>query len=103
MKVFLDDERPTPNGWIRTYTPKETITLLQSSKVTYLSLDHDLGDDQGIGTGYDVLLWIEEHVITGDFIPPTIFIHSSNASAKVKMDLAIDSIYINFNRKKRNC
>jgi hypothetical protein len=32
--------------------------------VQELSLDHDLGDDAR-GTGYDVILWIEEAVVSG--------------------------------------
>lgn len=51
MKIFLDDFRSTPDGWVRTYTPKETIELRKSCQVEALILDHDLGDDEGIGTG----------------------------------------------------
>ncbi|WP_164673228.1 cyclic-phosphate processing receiver domain-containing protein [Vibrio sp. ArtGut-C1] len=29
MKVYLDDERPTPKGWYRVYWPEEAIALLQ--------------------------------------------------------------------------
>jgi len=92
MKVFLDDVREAPNGWTRTYTPAETIKLLRTNKVTELSLDHDLGDDINIGTGYDVLLWIEEQVATSFFKPPKIKVHSSNPSAVEKMESAISSI-----------
>lgn len=52
MKVFLDDERTTPEGWVRVYWPGESIALLQTGQVTDISLDHDLGDDAR-GTGYD--------------------------------------------------
>ena len=58
MKVYLDDERVAPAGWIQARWPDEVITLLASGEVTHLSLDHDLGDDDR-GTGYDVVLWIE--------------------------------------------
>ena len=74
MNVFLDDERPTPEGWVRVYWPDEAITLLQTGEVTEISLDHDLGDDQR-GTGYDVILWIEEAVRLRSFIPPRIHVH----------------------------
>ena len=69
MRIFLDDERPTPEGWIRTYWPNEVIALLNAGGVTELSLDHDLGDDTR-GTGYDVIVWIEEAVATRNFRPP---------------------------------
>lgn len=81
MKIFLDDCREAPAGWVRTYTPKETIELLKFNQVEALSLDHDLGDDERISTGYDVLLWIEERVIFDGYVPPTeIQVHSSNSS-----------------------
>jgi hypothetical protein len=81
VKVFLDDERPTPSGWHRVYWPDEAIMLLDSEEVTHISLDHDLGDDAR-GTGYDVLVSIERAVATRGFVPPTITIHSANPSAR---------------------
>jgi hypothetical protein len=96
MKVFLDDERTTPDGWWRTYTPDQTIAMLESDMVTHLSLDHDLGEDNLTGTGYDVILWIEEMVVMGGFKPPRIFIHTANPSARLKMEAGrkqIETIY----------
>ncbi|WP_458765923.1 cyclic-phosphate processing receiver domain-containing protein [Cupriavidus basilensis] len=94
MKVFLDDERTTPEGWHRVYWPEEAIRLLETGIVEELSLDHDLGDDKH-GTGYDVILWIEEAVALRHFQPPRITIHSANSSAVEKMQagvLAIDRL-----------
>jgi len=95
MKIFLDDERECPAGWLHVRTPAECIHFLKNNPkdISDLSLDHDLGDDAGIGTGYDVLLWLEEKVALEGFIPPrNIIVHSSNASARVKMENAIKSI-----------
>ncbi|MEY8251922.1 MAG: hypothetical protein RPR91_06025 [Colwellia sp.] len=91
MKVYLDDERRTPEGWVRVYWPEEAIELLMTANVTEISLDHDLGNDDH-GTGYDVVLWIEEAVITRSFKPPKIKVHSSNPSARIKMELGISNI-----------
>jgi hypothetical protein len=94
MMIYLDDERPTPPGWVRCYWPDEVIALLKdkSNNVTDLSLDHDLGNDAR-GTGYDVLLWIEEQVSTSDYVPPRrIRPHSANSSAVQKMKSAIRQI-----------
>jgi hypothetical protein len=91
MKVYLDDERTTPNGWVRVYWPDEAIKLLSTGEVTELSLDHDLGDDER-GTGYDVVLWIEEAVALRGFDPPVIRVHSANSSAREKMDAGIAAI-----------
>lgn len=91
MKVFLDDERATPDGWVRVFWPDEAIRLLESGAVKEISLDHDLGDDDR-GTGYDVLLWIEEAVATRGFIAPFMRVHSANSSARQKMEMAIATI-----------
>ncbi|WP_044194076.1 cyclic-phosphate processing receiver domain-containing protein [Hyalangium minutum] len=91
MKVYLDDERATPVGWVPARWPEDTIALLETGQVTDLSLDHDLGDDLH-GTGYDVLCWIEEAVATRGFVPPRISIHSANPSARHKMHLAVERI-----------
>lgn len=92
MKVYLDDERATPEGWVRVYWPDEAIELLKSGEVRLISLDHDLGDDER-GTGYDVVLWIEEAVATSGFNPPEIRVHSANSSAREKMERGIAAIH----------
>ena len=91
MKVFLDDERPIPDGWVGARWPEEVIRLLEAGGVTHVSLDHDLGDDER-GTGYDVVLWVEEAVATRGFIPPVMTVHSANSSARQKMEQGIESI-----------
>ncbi len=99
MKVYLDDERTTPEGWTRVYWPSEAIELLQTGQVTELSLDHDLGNDAR-GTGYDVVLWVEEQVAMHGFVPPTIVVHSANVSARAKMENGIRAIANIHNRSK---
>ena len=100
MKVFLDDERVTPEGWTRVYWPQDAIRLLELGTVEEISLDHDLGDDD-CGTGYDVILWIEEAVALRGFKPPKISVHSANASARQKMEagvLAIERLVLEQNK-----
>lgn len=91
MKLYLDDERLAPDGWLQVRWPDEAINLLKEGHVTHLSLDHDLGDDKR-GTGYDVLLWIEEEVVSRQFAPPEITIHSANPAARQRMVAAVDAI-----------
>lgn len=91
IKVYLDDERSTPEGWQRVYWPDEAIAILECGIVSEISLDHDLGDDNR-GTGYDVILWIEEAVANRGFQPPLIKVHSANTSAREKMERGIESI-----------
>lgn len=91
MKVYLDDEREAPDGWHQVRWPDEAIRLLETNSVLEISLDHDLGDDER-GTGYDVVLWIEEAVVARGFRPPRIRVHSANSSARQKMEQGIASI-----------
>jgi hypothetical protein len=91
MKLYLDDERPTPAGWVGVRWPCEAIAYLETGTVTDLSLDHDLGDDER-GTGNDVVLWLEEAVALRGFRPPRISVHYANASARLKMEAGIAQI-----------
>jgi len=91
IKVWLDDMRPAPEGWQHVLWPQEAILLLKKGEASHISLGHDLGDDAR-GTGYDVLLWIEQSTMLSGFRPPAIFIHSANVSAKQKMLAAIAKI-----------
>ena len=100
MKVYLDDERQTPPGFIRAYWPEEAIAMLKTGQVDEISLDHDLGDDNH-GTGYDVVLWIEEQVFMNGFVPPDMNVHSANSSAADKMWAGIQSIERMHQRNQR--
>lgn len=102
MKVWLDDMRPAPEGWNHVLWPQEAVELLVKGKVTHISLDHDLGDDEH-GTGYGVLLWIEQATMVGDFVPPVITVHSANVSARQKMVAAIAKIQRIFRSKVLLC
>jgi hypothetical protein len=95
MKIYLDDERKTPDGWVRCYWPQEVIELLKNNEVEVVSLDHDLGNDEK-GTGYDIILWIEQEVFLCGYQPPKIVVHSANSSAKQKMENGIKTIMRQF-------
>ena len=91
MKIFLDDERLAPTGWLHVRWPDEVISCLAKGMVTDISLDHDLGDDAR-GTGYDVLLWIEQAIVDTGFQPPKINVHTSNPAARIRMLAAVEQI-----------
>lgn len=84
MKIYMDDERPTPEGWTRTYNVEDTLRMLGTCKVTHLSLDNDLGE--GLPEGYTVLDRLEEWVYDDPTFPiPIITIHSANAGRTPSM------------------
>ena len=96
MRVYLDDVRDAPDGWVRTHTPEEVIALLRTGEVRELSLDHDLGLDTPAAerSGYSVLVWLEREVGEGrwSFSLPKITIHSANPPGRERMRRAIDAI-----------
>ena len=100
MRIYLDDERPTPTGWVRAYWPDEVIAHLKTGCVREVSLDHDLGDDAR-GTGYDVIAWIEEEVVTNGLVPPQIRVHSANPAARLRMEAGIRSITTHAARRRQ--
>jgi len=109
-RLFLDDERD-PREWLPDMrwfrgrdvgeldewawarTAQEAIRLLEAGDVLEVSLDHDLGPEDEVGTGYDVLKWIEERVALDEtYRPPMIHIHTSNIGARDRMESAVHGI-----------
>jgi len=91
IKLWLDGKRPAPEGWQHVLWPEDAIAMLFKGYVSCLSLDHDLGDNEH-GTGYDVLLWIEQATMQSHFTPPLITVHSANESTRQKMEALITKI-----------
>ena len=94
IRLYLDDERTTPAGWVRVYTAPEAIRMLEAGDVAEISLDHDLGDlkaDPTLGTGYDVACWIEEHAYDGSCPKLTWGIHSANPPGRINMTAALNN------------
>lgn len=76
MRVWVDDVRPMPPDfdiWLR--NADTTIRTLRTGGVTYLSLDHDLGEEK---TGYDIAKFIEEAAYKKLLAPMTVVVHSAN-------------------------
>ena len=95
MKIFLDDIRNPPNdSWVIIRSTEELITFYQENHkdIDILSLDHDLGD--GLKTGYDFLLWLEERVFHGKInLPNCIIVHSANSVGQLNMIQKIRTIF----------
>jgi len=93
MNVFLDDFRDAPDdSWVRVQIATDAIQLLRDNTVELLSLDHDLGDEYLYGNGYQVLLWIEEQVLTTGYRPPRMLVHSTKTFGKTTKEKAIARI-----------
>lgn len=86
IKIYLDDIRPTPVGFIRTYTVEETIDLIKkhNGDIEMVSLDNDLGT--GYLEGREVMKWIEESAFHNTLLPiSNLIIHSGNNVAVDEM------------------
>jgi hypothetical protein len=91
MKVFLDDRRATPVGWVRTYTVEETLDMLKTRQVQVLSLDNDLGE--GLQEGYKVMDTLEEWIYLDPTFPiPVMMVHSSNPARRGYMNQIINKL-----------
>ncbi len=98
ISIFLDDRRPTPKGFERTYTVPETIELIQNcqengTEIDVLSLDNDLGE--GEAEGYTLLEWLEEQFYADDSfrLPNKIVVHSDNVAVRERMEILIEKLY----------
>ena len=91
MKLYLDDIREAPEGWVRTHTCQETIDILGSNEVDEVDLDFHLDGD--IFNGHDVILWIKEQVkINFKYRCPYIYVHTADMSARKSMIDTIEEI-----------
>ena len=75
MKLWVDDVRPAPKGYLRVFTVNQAKRAIEYFKdVELIDIDHDAGDYAFDGGDYIKLLdWLEE---TGRNYP--IRIHSMN-------------------------
>lgn len=91
MKLFLDDVRNPPEGFILFRDPVNFKDFLEHNweRIQEISLDHDLGffDDNGKEiTGYDVLTWIEQFHFVVKPVKFRILIHSANIVGVERME-----------------
>ena len=94
IKIYVDDLRPTPPGYLRCHRAKEAMLLIESltklGNALEISLDHDAGDYRAAGGDYiNILNWLEyrQHSQNGKIYP--IRIHSMNAVGYANMWAAV--------------
>lgn len=79
MKLYVDDRRPCPEGFVKCENAKEAIALMSSYDFDTVSLDYDLG--YGEDTGLDILIMMKG---LGKQ-PKRILIHSSHPIGRERM------------------
>jgi hypothetical protein len=100
LKVWLDDSRPAPSGWLRVTTVRNARKLVEAGLVHEISLDYDLGwcadclareehlkssgrrHCEHTPTGYDLVAWMAE---TGRWPAAPPHVHSGNVEGGARM------------------
>lgn len=57
MKLWVDDSRPAPAGWVHVETVQDAIDRLATGEVTHVSLDYHL---HGSEKAFPIAAWIRE-------------------------------------------
>lgn len=97
VKLWLDDVREAPDGWLWVRTAREALAILKTVVVDEISLDHDLGldgvtaEDENGQSGYDVARYIEEMAYEGRMSRLKWSVHSSNPVGRKRMEAALRS------------
>jgi len=64
MKIYLDDLREAPAGWIKVTHPDEVISHIRKGEAEIVDLDYHLGNDRKY-TGLTVLKWLQHEIGEG--------------------------------------
>ena len=103
MKLYLDDERKTPVGWVRVFWPEEAIAWLKTEMVTEISLDHDLGDGQA--DAIELAKWLVEAHLDGQLdLSSGVFkwrVHSMNPIGRQNIEGLLLSFQRHLEKSKR--
>ncbi|NJN06081.1 MAG: hypothetical protein HC814_06565 [Rhodobacteraceae bacterium] len=92
MNVWLDDLRPMPEGYDKhVYSAKDAIDLINSGVVKMISLDHDLGDQNLYGSGYEVASAIETGAYLAKIRRIRWQIHTRNTVGAKNMKAALEN------------
>ncbi len=89
VKIWLDDIRPAPEGWIHAKSVLEAIKLFKEHypDISDMSLDHDLGDDMD---GIKLVLWMAENGLWPRQKPR---VHSMNPVGRTNMEALIERYF----------
>ena len=82
IRLFLDDTRPTPEGWTLARTVTEAKELLQNNTVSAISLDHDLENEDG--------MQLVDWMLRSNNVPAEIIIHSWNQIGIMRMQTVLE-------------
>ena len=107
MRVYIDDLR-TPKGnfdvVVRSFEDFITLLCNHGNDITYVSFDHDLGEDgkgEELPSGLDCAKFLVDHCIDNDIDLPEWNVHSANPVGAANINGYLLS-YKNFRNKVDN-
>ena len=89
MQLYLDDLRPTPEGFDRVYSYEEFVVYLEIKGLPeFISFDHDLGEDL---SGYDCAKYLVEYCLEHQLPLPDYQVHSQNPVGKENIERLLEN------------
>ena len=89
MQLYLDDLRPTPEGFDRVYSYEEFVAYLERKGLpNFISFDHDLGEDL---SGYDCAKYLVEYCLVHQLPLPNYQVHSQNPVGKENIERLLEN------------
>ena len=97
VKIWLDDERTAPKGYMHFHSVNETIDFIKNSGYTniLLDLDHDLGEySYDGGDAIKLILWLLENDYQNNkFYKFHFQIHTMNPVGRQNIQALIDRYF----------
>jgi hypothetical protein len=99
VRVWHDDVRPPPDGWLWVRTNEDARKILKTGNVQEISLDHDMGLDQlepsvehhdMRGRSEDNGMRLVEWMVANALVPESVVIHSWNLAGARSMYLHLN-------------
>lgn len=88
--LYLDDLRPTPEGFERVYDYEEFIAFISKNGMPeFISFDHDLGLGK---TGLDCAKWLVEFCLDNQVPLPEFTVHSQNPVGKENIEMLLNNL-----------
>lgn len=94
-KLYLDDIRPIPFGFVGVRSYSEFVTFIEQNGLPdFISFDHDLGEEK---SGYDCAKMLVEYCMNTEQPLPDFAVHSQNPVGKQN----IESLLGNFRKQQK--
>jgi hypothetical protein len=88
MKLYVDEQKAAPKGWMAATKPQEAIALLQTGTVDVLNLQSDLNSPK-FGSAMDLLNWMKTAILNYGLIPPTIKFHGEDSVQTERLQIEV--------------